>query len=126
MTIEFANTKTTRVHEHELFKPRCISNIRRSFFSQRVSNIWNSLQSILLTFKHTLQNVDFVASIRNRRIASFVLCSYYCVHFSFYGQLSVSPAGLSVQPTYCVIDVSSLLVSKQNTYSVCVHTYIHT
>jgi len=32
-----------RGHTWKLFKPRCRSTIRRSFFSNRVINVWNSL-----------------------------------------------------------------------------------
>jgi len=89
---EFDNTKTTRKLEQKLFKPRCTSNIRLNFFSQRVINVGNSLPSTvnfssLSAFKRSLENVDFSASVRS---SYFVLFSVTVFHFSFYGQLSLS------------------------------------
>jgi len=49
-------------HTWKLFKPRCKSTIRRSFFSNRVINVWNSLPQHVVDattvnmFKNRLDN----------------------------------------------------------------------
>jgi len=62
---ELRSTKTTRGHPYKLFKHQCTSNVRSSFFTERVVNIWNCLPSdtvdffSLTAFKRTVKCVDF-------------------------------------------------------------------
>ena len=56
---------TTRGHPFKLFKCHSDVNVRKSFFSQRITNVWNSLSSdtvnfgTLRSFKRTIKLVDF-------------------------------------------------------------------
>ena len=56
---------TTRGHPFKLFKCHSDVNVRKSFFSQRIINVWNSLSSdtvdfgTLRSFKRTIKLVDF-------------------------------------------------------------------
>ena len=60
----------TRGHPYKLYKPRCYSGVRESFFSQRAINVWNSLPaeyvdfSSFAAFKRTVQDVDFTAFLK--------------------------------------------------------------
>jgi len=40
---EYSFSTTTRGHAYKLFKPRCTSGVRQTFFTERVVNPWNSL-----------------------------------------------------------------------------------
>ena len=44
------NDHGLRGHTWKLFKPRCRSTIRRSFFCNRVTNVWNSLQQHVVCY----------------------------------------------------------------------------
>jgi len=55
---------TTRGHKYKLFKKRTVSNVRATFFSERVINVWNFLPTevdftSLPRLKFTIQCVDF-------------------------------------------------------------------
>jgi len=49
-SFEIRSVLGTRGHPFKLFKPRCSSNIRNTFFAERVINIWNSLPSTVNFF----------------------------------------------------------------------------
>ena len=60
-----STTTATRGHPYKLFKPQCTSNVRSSFFTQRVINVWNDLPtnivnfSSLVCFRRSLLNINF-------------------------------------------------------------------
>jgi len=61
---EIRSVLGTRGHPFKLFKSRCSSNIRSTFFAERVINMWKSLPSTvnvftLALFRRTFHNVDF-------------------------------------------------------------------
>ena len=58
----FSTVAHTRGHGYKLYKPRCVSSVRRNFFIERIINVWNFLPhavdfSSLSKFK--LNRVDF-------------------------------------------------------------------
>jgi len=55
---------STRGHKYKLYKSRCSSRVRQTFFVERVINVWNSLPpsvnfKSLATFRRTVSCVDF-------------------------------------------------------------------
>jgi len=62
---EVRQTIATRGHPYKLFKSQCTSNVRSSFFTQRVINVWNDLPtdivnfSSLACFRRSLLNINF-------------------------------------------------------------------
>ena len=61
------NTRaTSRGHPYKLYKERAVTSTRSHFFSERVTNVWNSLPtefdfSSLKRFRRAIVNVDFSA-----------------------------------------------------------------
>jgi len=60
----YNSSVTTRGHKYKLYKKRTVSNVRATFFSERVINVWNFLPkevdfTSLPRFKCTVQCVDF-------------------------------------------------------------------
>jgi len=49
---EVRQTTATRGHPYKLFNPQCTSNVRSSFFTQRVINVWNDLPTNIVNFFH--------------------------------------------------------------------------
>ena len=47
---EVRQTTATRGHPYKLFKPHCTSNVRSSFFTQHVINVWNDLPTDIVNF----------------------------------------------------------------------------
>ena len=66
---KFSTVAHTRGHGYKLYKPRCVSSVRRNFFIERIINVWNFLPhtvdfSSLSKFKRSLNRVDFCAVLR--------------------------------------------------------------
>ena len=66
---KFSTITHTRGHCYKLYKSRCTSTVRKNFFAERVTNVWNYLpQSVdfssLTKFKQSLFHVDFSAYVR--------------------------------------------------------------
>ena len=63
------NGATTRGNPYKLVLNNCRTNARISFFSERVTPIWNCLSSATVnftsvnSFKRTIRNVDFSAFV---------------------------------------------------------------
>ena len=61
---EFSKTKT-RGHAFKLRKPKCRTDVRQNFFSNRVVELWNALpddvvcSTSLAIFKHNISKVNF-------------------------------------------------------------------
>jgi len=59
-----STVRSTRGHKYKLYKSRCSSRVRQTFFVERVINVWNSLPpsvnfKSLATFRRTVSCVDF-------------------------------------------------------------------
>ena len=65
----FSTVAHTTGHGYKLYKPRCVSSVRRNFFIERIINVWNFLPhavdfSSLSKFKRSLNRLDFSAFLR--------------------------------------------------------------
>ena len=61
---ELSTVTHTRGHKYKLFKKHSALNVRSSFFSERVLNVWNKMPeninfSSFKVFKHSIENTDF-------------------------------------------------------------------
>ena len=122
----FSSVAHTRGHDYKLYKPRCVSSVRRNFFIEKIINVWNFLPhavdfSSLLKFKRSLNRVDFSGRFYGMRSRSCSSCSSSCfmssvfVFFlSFYGQnVSASFLCLSCPALVLVLTVfASSCLSK--------------
>ena len=70
---EYSNS-ITRGHSFKLRKPKCRTNIRLNFFSNRVIDIWNALpdnvlaSKTLTVFKSRINDYNFNSSCRGRML----------------------------------------------------------
>jgi len=68
---EFNCASRTRGHPYKLYKRHSSSNVRASYFTNRVINVWNALQadridfSSFAAFKRMVQQID---------LSTFLLC----------------------------------------------------
>jgi len=84
-------TPLTCGHKYKLYKLHCQCNTRRFFFTERVVNVWNSLESLpqsvnfssLATFKRTIREVDFSEFLAvSFSFATHILYSYGIFRFT--------------------------------------------
>jgi len=66
---EFCSAVSTRGHQFKLYKHRTNHCARKSFFCERIINVWNSLPSSvnfrsLNTFKQSTGSVDFTIFLK--------------------------------------------------------------
>jgi len=78
----FSTVAHTRGHGYKLYKPRCVSSVRRNFFVERIINVWNFLShtvdfSSLSKFKRSLNRVDFSAFYGMHSHSCFISCVFF-------------------------------------------------
>ena len=72
------NQPHLRGHNYTLVKPRCVSSVRRSFFSTRVINMWNNLPADTTDFSSLRK---FCASVSKDYLLTFGTVYFmWCTH----------------------------------------------